>query len=103
MLSWFLTLTGNAQDIDMMGCVEYAKGVCIRCTLESHMFKGICYKNILGCIEYTSGRKCIQCSTDFVLKGATCVVVDGVTLTSEEKMIQRYGDMSNPDPGDRYG
>lgn len=35
---------------------------------------GKCYRNIVGCTQYTQDGRCIQCVEPFMLNGATCTI-----------------------------
>lgn len=49
------------QDIVSDGCLEFTAGECARCSRETHLYEGICYSNILGCLEYRDGAFCARC------------------------------------------
>lgn len=92
------------QDVSLTSCIEYSGGVCIRCSLEAHLYQGICYHNMIGCTSYANGSICTQCDTSsFVLTGTNCSVAAGVTLAADQQLLYRYGDATSSNPGDRYG
>lgn len=94
----------NTQAVSLTSCIEYSGGVCIRCSMDTHLFQGICYHNILGCISYLNGTTCTRCDpSGFVLNQGGCSVAPGVTLTAEQQLIYKYGDLTASNPGDRYG
>lgn len=94
-----------SQQISLTSCIEYAGGVCIKCDLETHLFDHICYRNILGCLQYYNGATCAQCDPQyFVMNGNICSVKSGITLTPEiTNRLYLYGGNVTSNPGDRYG
>jgi hypothetical protein len=72
--------------------------------MGTHLYNGICYSNILGCVDYLNGTTCNQCASNlFVLNGSLCTVAKGVILTPEQGMIYIYGGITGSNPGDLYG
>lgn len=46
-------------------CVAYSAGRCISCPFNYHQHQNECYRNITGCLEYTTNitglRECTSC------------------------------------------
>lgn len=104
LLLLFISLS-SSQDISPASCIEYSGGTCIRCDRETHLHNGICYTNILGCTQYSSGTICLQCdSASFSLIDGRCNILTGLTLTADLlATLYKYGGTPEVDPGSQYG
>ncbi len=102
----FVVISINSQNISIESCIEYSSGICIRCDRTAHLYQGLCYTNILGCIKYSDRETCIQCQPDnFILAGNLCNPKNGRTIT-EDMLATLYlydGTSILEDPGAKYG
>ena len=74
------------------GCIEFAKGICVRCDPSYHLYNGECYANIIGCLRYEKGDTCVECDESFsTLINGMCDY-SGAPQTSiiQEKISQVY-------------
>jgi len=86
-------------------CLEFSSRQCIRCKLETHLYEGKCFSNILGCTSYSSGNLCFGCEKGvYNLENGRCKKIGGEPTAEDIKSsLYKYTGGNLDDPGKFYG